>query len=401
MVLWLFGGLIGCSGATGPSNPTIPGDDGGTIPSAPPAPPVEIPSFLRFPESVEIDVDKVGSSGTVALASLSIGDDISEAIEAGAKNAGIAGAVSRTILDRIKTVEVPVDPRVRTFQGLITDEGDILEIKIDFSRFDLNGDGADESCTGCTCPVGCGLFECPPEAALTDLQPICYRVWVRDRANPGPFERFLAGMIDRLPVRDDTATPENEDNAGNGRFRFLVSLPNPLLKPQPGRFSVSTNEVVYGHIDPTDPFRQSTEFSEFREIVQSGFPVPSTQESQHIKVEAEGLAGADSPDQVLKTIRSTTLLRPDGGGETEVQYLARYRDDADPWSGSAASTDPNFDFNFDSACASIASGLVTDRENCLTGGVDVGEAGLRFLGFVDRDGVAFPEQGEFPNEPTF
>jgi hypothetical protein len=207
--------------------------------------------------------------------------------------------------------------------------------------------------------------------------------------------------LERFPIRDDPETGVNEDNPGNGEFRFLFSLPNPLIGPTPGRFSVSNIKGVYAHIDPADPFHKSTEFETFAEIVQSGVPVPATQTSNHNRVEQNGLEGAVSEDQVLKTIRLTRTTRNDAKEELQTKYIARYRDDGDDWSGTVNSTDPGFDFNFDSACADIPSGLVIDQGNCLAAGIDIGEAGLQFLGFTERDDAAFPGTIAFPEDPTF
>ena len=175
------GALSACSGGG------VPGD---TNPAAPPVPPAEIPSFLTFPESVAINVDEIQpAEGTSALqAQVSEGGPLSDDIITGFEETELTGS----------SPEGTIPP----------------QFKIDFADFDLDGDGVNEGCTGCTCPAGCDV-ECPEEADPSDLQPICVRVWAA-REGEGNFFPALAGRLDLFPIRDDPTTVADESNPGRG-----------------------------------------------------------------------------------------------------------------------------------------------------------------------------------------
>ncbi|KAB2838913.1 hypothetical protein F9K50_08505, partial [bacterium] len=163
----------------------------------------EIPSVVSFPESVGIDVSPAigGGAGTLAAlkgASASKAqavDNFSDIISIGPVTFNAFNFLLDGFLGPLADLQVPVSPAVRTFEGPMTfAPGVVVAVKIDFSDFDLDGDGVMEGCTGCTCPIGCApqAAECPAEAPVGELRPICYRIWLRDVGKTA-FERFSAG----------------------------------------------------------------------------------------------------------------------------------------------------------------------------------------------------------------
>jgi hypothetical protein len=114
-------------------------------------------------------------------------------------------------------------------------------MKIDFRPFDFDGDGVVESCSGCTCPVGCApdLTSCPSEAPESDLRPLCFRIWHKDR-------RFAAGILDRVP------TPENQESG-----RVIVTLVPPVDLE---------GSLFFFDYDRHDPENKSIEISAFLRI---------------------------------------------------------------------------------------------------------------------------------------
>lgn len=395
LVFPLLAGLAGCSGGIGGG----PGEIEATIP----APVVEIPKFFSLPSDVGVDVTKVhqGPGPSSLMSLLAIGDDISEAIEGGFLLVEDLTSENSQALTAMSKVTIPVDPTVTVHEEIIDVEGSV-SIKIDFTAFDLDGDGSVESCTGSTCPLS-GDFpddKCPSEAPLADLQPICYRVWVDARPpfDPASYFRFMAGLIERFPLPDDQDTVEDESNAGNGRFRVLGQIQ--ILAPE--QSIVRFWETAYTHRDPDDPLKRSTDFSQAHVLFDTGV-VTEFFNSQHIKVEQAGLPNAIDETNTVKTIQASNL-EGEGGSESFTQYTARFHEDKDFWSGSV-NVDPlnpptGLNFDFQAACARISTGLVTSSGNCSDLGIDVSE--VPFLNFVvDPLAIAFPDIMDFPDTPTF
>lgn len=390
---------------TGSGVPGPPGD--GNLPAVP-APPVELPNFLdvpkafSFPSDVGVNVDKVQGGAGSLMKLVTIGDDVSEAIEGGFLLVENLTSENDQALTAMSKVTVPVDPTVTTHEEII-DVGGLISIKIDFTPFDLDGDGIVENCTGCTCPLGCDFPDnrCPSQAPLEDLQPICYRVWVDGLP---PFEdddyfRFMAGLLERFPVPDDPDTVEDESNAGNGRFRALGSIQ--ILTPE--EFIARYWETTYTHRDPEDPLKKLTDFSQAHVRFDTGV-ITEFFSSQHIKVDQAGLPNAIDETNTVKTIQATTLdVDTFDDSETFLQYTARFREDEDFWSGSVnldpLNPPPDFSFELRAACAQISTGLVTAGGFCSAVGIDVSE--IPFLNYVDPLAITFPDTMDFPDTPTF
>jgi len=198
-------------------------------PASPPAPPAEIPAFLVIPSDLTIAVNEASASGAPVALKAQTSGTLREEIEAGVNTVTDDNVLLDIFLSPFRTNQIPVDPSVTTFETeLPLMGGDPVLFKMDFRPFDLDGDGAPESCSGCTCPVGCApdLAVCPSEAPVDQLHPICFRIW--EGGN-----RYMAGVFDRVPTAD---------NAQSGSFRFRF--------PMEGAPIVLSFAVSYDQRDP-------------------------------------------------------------------------------------------------------------------------------------------------------
>lgn len=253
------GALGGCAS---PSRvPTITSGN----PAAPPAPPAELPSALRFPESIAIDISTIDATGSGALSAFSVGDPFGPEIDFVATSARFpAILVDREVLAPLQSITIPIGPDVTTFEDVIF-IGDVLKnIKIDFSPFAYDAEGRGLDCSGNT-------------AAL----PICYRVWIGN-------VRTLAGIFETYPT---------DENAGIGRFKGL-----PLS---------DTIEGFIGAIyDLSDPADESTE------VFSAG---GGLDELSRVLLTQEGTAEA-----LIKTVN---LSFQEGGKKT--RDVGRFQDQGD------------------------------------------------------------------------
>ncbi|MCC7344529.1 MAG: hypothetical protein IT573_06285 [Deltaproteobacteria bacterium] len=369
----------------------------------PPAPVGEIPAVVSFPESVGIDVSQAiggGAGAGAALKGLSTPkiqtlDDFSDIISLGPITFNAFNFLLDGFLGPLADLQVPVSPTVKTFEGPMTFAPEVVvTVKIDFSDFDLDGDGATEGCTGCTCPLGCApqAAECPSQAPVGDLRPVCYRIWLRDVGRT-EFVRFSAGRIDRYATRDDPATPVDEKNAGNGSFRLGVTT-GEATAPENLAFG-----VIYEHRDDADPAFKSTEFF----VQDQGFHPETgepTQDLVHADVQQESPRPGLGKETLKKSVKLDMRSEPDPEeGPGIVQYIGGFLDDFDFWSGTfnLQETDGSPRLSGENVCARISTGLEAPRQNCLDLGIDVG--GEEFLRPAQPSDVAFP--ADFPATPTF
>lgn len=352
LLLLLVCTVAGC-GATGPGT-TVSGGN----PAAPPGPPAEIPSALRFPSDLGIDVDTIASGSpeadTSALAALvGSGGQFSEEISFAADLVPILTQQVNGFLQPLPELLIPASTSTTTFEATFTPppgpetqpaEGEI-DIKIDFADFGGNG------CSGHT-------------AAL----PVCFRIWFNG-------ERRMAGLFTKFP------TP---DNPGAGSYRTSAQGDDPEA-------DVVNIAVTYDHSDP---------FDKFTEIFEKGSSSSGTETASpgfHIQVSQEG---ADA------TARKTLLMSGDGlspefssdvtGVPANIQYVGRWREDNDFWSGSVATQNVDIQ-NFSDVCALISTGNSSNQLNCLDLGIDV--ADIPFLDFLTLDDIGFP--ADFQVSPTF
>ncbi len=381
LFLGLLTSLIGL-GACASSSAPVPGDGGGegTIPATPPAPPAELPSFLRFPESLSIDSSSLSSSGEELQTLLAqVGEDFSFFIALGPIVVDINLQAVEVLIRIFDEVDIPVSPQVKSFEGKTKSPEDHL--KFDFADFDNQG------CSGCTCPVGCDLAECPTQAAVEELKPVCYRIW-RDPDGDGNFERFVAGRFDRLAIRDDPNTETDESERGSGQFR---------AREQGSGFVNLLTEIAgsYDFVDPAD-------------IISTVFVRLNEELSAHTELTQRG----PTEHEAIKTIKFTEDLSSSEMPQQEfIKYIGRFRDAHPFWSGSVDST-VEFDepddivpgvtgpippTTFEAVCASTATGLGVPQANCIDLGIDV--TGEEFLRFLQLDDIFLPDESVFPLTP--
>jgi hypothetical protein len=370
-------------------------------PSAPPpTPPLEIPTALTFPQSVGIDVSKIGppggSSALTLKGQVTPGGEFSDTISLGSITfTAFNDLLTDTFLKLVNSLEIPIDPKVKTFEGNFNVAGVLPQaVKIDFADYDFDGDGSKEGCTGCTCPVGCSADTCPVEAATSDLKPVCYRMWVQNPTTKA-FEPFMAGRFDILSTTDDPTTVTDEENAGNGRFRAGFVIPGAASSE-----SLSFG-VLYHHKDIDHPLSKSTEF-----FVQDH--TADLTDAPIAALDVHTLASQDDPtgSGSVSSLRKTILLDeretpPPADSPGVVQYLGRFRDDFDFWSGSfhlegIKEGAPKVVDEKD-VCARISTGDAVSNNDCLDLGIDVDDE--PFTSPVTDTDAAFPV--DFPETPTF
>lgn len=361
LTILLLGLSAGC-GTAGPGGTTVSGGN----PAAPPGPPAEIPSALRFPSDLAIDVDTIASSSPEADASalaalVGSGGQFSREISFAADLAPLILLQVDGLMQPLPQLDIPASTETTTFaiKGLFgnpskpTDPPIEYDIKIDFA--DFGGQG----CSGHTA----GL-------------PICYRIWFDG-------EQRMAGVFTKFP----TAL-----SSGAGQFRLIFH------KPEEGGGAEPATDVYFGVIyDHSDPLAKTTET--FERAVLAGEPVnpPDPVPSFHVEVSQEG------PDETAKKLFrlsldgiSTDFASEVTGTPADLRYTGRWREDNDFWSGSIATQNIELQ-NFSDVCASISTGNSSNPLNCLDLGIDV--ADIPFLDFLTSDDIGLPD--DFPVGPTF
>lgn len=367
-----------------------------------PAPIVEIPSAVNFPESVGIDVSQaVGSRSGSAVRNVSqfklqAITDFSSIISLGPLLFNTFNVLLDQFLAPLSDLEIAVSPSVTNFEGPMSFASDVVVLaKIDFSDFDLDGDGVGEGCTGCTCPAGCApaLSECPPAIPLENLAPICYRIWIRD-VGQKEFVRFSAGRIDRYATRDNPDTPVDEQNAGNGSFRLGVTT------EESGKVTPLQFGVYYEHRVDQDPVGRKTDFFVEDQNIDKETGMSSL-DQVHAFVTQSKPTVAQTGQSLQKLVKLDFRTSPDPIELPAItQYIGGFLDDFDFWSGTfnlqdtEGTTPP---LTGENVCALFSTGGETSRQNCLDLGIDVG--GETFIRPADSNDVAFP--ADFPESPTF
>ncbi len=367
----IFAFFTGCSGA-GPG----PGNGGGTLPAAP-APPLEIPQFLRFPADVGIDVSSVGqtNSGSTLLAQATA-TDVKRAASAGPSFIKENNELLMLTLLPVSQTEIPVDPQQTSFQETITLSGSgtplDIDVKIDFSTFDLDGDGVNEDCSGSTCPVT-GTETCPAEAPADEIKNICFRVWLNDK-------RFMAGVFTHMP---------DDDSIGAGEF-FNTAL---------AEFGDDSFEfhTIYDHVDPDN--RSTTTFMGIRDNDAAPGDPPSIFNHTFVGEEVEGT-------QNKKTIRIASILDETAAFCIECpdtqQYNAKFIEGIDLVGLHLlingffllADDSPTQDIS-PAVCAQASTGALAGIGTCEDLSIDV--TSEPFLDFATEADVGLPN--DFPTTP--
>jgi hypothetical protein len=323
-------------------------------PAGPPAPPAEVPAALRFPATVGVDLTTI-SAASSSSALVAPGGEFSNTITAGTFATAIVNDQVDAFLKPLNSIEIPVSTSTTHIRQTVTFDAGTpsavdRDVKIDFSDYDFDGDGTSEGCSGHT-------------AAL----PICFRIWF-DGA------RRMAGLFTEFPTKD---------NPGAGHFKVIGE----------DRFI----GVSYNHADPKN---LETDFS-FAELAKPGetFSIDFS-ETFHI-----ALAQTGPKETALKTVnisaesdKGSFQVSPTIGTSSPFQYLGRFLEDADFWSGKTVDAAGDVG-TFENICAEISNGAKADRDNCLRLGIDVGE--IPFLDFVTDKEVLPPSTANFPAGPTF
>jgi len=377
--------------------------------AGPPAPLVEIPSAVSFPKSVDVGVGEVAPAGAGGAISfqllqqikpqvLPIGGEFYDAIVFGFTSNDLINAAVGGILGQLSLLDLPVNPVTRNFQadGVIAG----TNIKIDFSDYDFDGDGANEGCTGCTCPTGCDSV-CPTQALFADLKPVCYRIW-NDPAGAGNYVRIMAGLMNVLPTKDDPATPEDETNPGVGTFRVSLEFQTAATPPQ-----ITSYGSNYNHFNPARPLDLITQY--FLSFLSTTGANPTATVS-FMQVQQTALDDVPNPNRLLKTIQESVnqLIRDQPDANSTFQYLARFRTDFDFWSGTfqnflqfpgAAFAVPPQTPNFTDVCAQLTTAVGVNPGVCQDIGIDVTNVPFLDLLLPTDPQVNLP--ADFPATPTF
>lgn len=400
-ILIITGLLLGCAGLN---------------PASAPAPVAEIPSALSLPESVAVGTPEVAPAGGagVQLKFASrlvnfvkgivqdVGGEFFEAIIFGFNINQLTDAAVSGVLGELSQLEIPLNPVTTTFEAADAFLGST--VKIDFSDYDYDGDGATEGCTGCTCPTGCEA-PCPTEAPIEALSPVCYRIWSDFNNDPGVFTPFMAGVLDLVPIKDDPNTPEDEENPGVGTFRLrVVNIPGAPGEEPEQVTNVGSN---YNHRNFDRPLDEITEY--FLYIDEASAPMPPDATVSHVLVQQQAIGDVNDESMLLKTIQES-LNQPVGDNtDSNLQYIARYRTDFDFWSGTfldnlqfsvatAFAVPPDID-NFVAACAQLSTAIGVDQNTCIDLGIDVTDVPFLSLVFPDDPEVNLP--ADFPPTPPF
>ncbi len=412
VLLILFFGFAQCSGVPNPA--------------APPGPPAELPSALRFPEEISINVGKLGSESSSAALTVKAQEKTDFALDILA--AFITSNISGTFVDLMlasfnelfDALAIPVSPSVKTVikelrfsseqfvptsgnpieiilpllvqiaeseaNGRFDPEGDVIgTIKIDFSDFDADGDGVKDGCTGCTCPAGCDIGSCPKFISPDKARPICYQIWVDNEGNE-IFKRLLAGRFDQLPTPATDSAPEIP---GAGTYIQRYSFPT---APQVPPFGI---RVFYDQKD------LANRFNDFR--IRADDPLPSDFISSLLdNVRMTQLQEGADEFTSKKTVKFAQECRP--GREEDCAFaqpvgrqVSRYRDSGVFWSASGENPFGDSTSSFTNACVNLDTAQAVDRQNCIDAGIDVeGEA---FVDFVEDFDVQYP--AGFPALPPF
>ena len=353
--------------------------------AAPPAAPVEIPGFVTFPESLTIDISeieaKTGSDPTtIGVVS---GGDYSEIILEGADLINSINDFNVVILSLFEGISVPVSPETTTYERTLADNPDRNPLKIDFSDFDLDRDGVDEGCTGCTCPVGCDE-ECPDEASAGELRPVCYRVWSDDDDGvTGNFEPLLAGVLGRFP---------SGDNPGEGEYRARISS-----ETESNTGVATTVGVVYDHLDDDDAAYKLTDVS-LRQILTDQAGALLATSNIHGMTGQETIENDSDVEEVRKHVELDYEATDSSAAVLDyLDYVARFLEEGFFWRGTVDSASG---YQFTNLCVDLRTGNEADADDLESpdGCGDLSVLGVTASPVTSSD-VAFPT--DFPEDPTF
>lgn len=359
-----------------------------------PAPLAELPSFLTFPEDLEINLDKISSSEAASNIRLQtgVGADFTFFIQEGPDRVDESNQQLNNILAILQDLAIPLSPTILQVTEPDSDSSRVL--KIDFSDFDYDGNGSNEGCSGCTCPAGCNIESCPGEAPLDDIQPVCFRIWV-DNFGTGEFIRLMAGFFDQLPVRDDPSTGQIETNSGSGQFRAQF-----IDASTEGVTTIAIG-AIYDHREPVDPFGKFTALTLIEKLVSTPDKKLIFEVKNRSLIDQGSLAGTTDDDEVLVNVKTdfrSESFDPSSFVPTIVsRYIGEFRRDANFWMGTVLFESPTVNKSFNNQCAQISSGNGVLQGACLDLGIDV--TGESFIAPAEISEVSLP--ADFPDSPPF
>jgi hypothetical protein len=261
--------------------------------------------------------------------------------------------ITTLMLGPIDALRIPLDPTTRRLSTQATfhagGKAFEVELKLDFSDYDADGDGGTEGCSG-----------------HTGALPICLRVWVAG-------ERYLEGQIEAHPT---------QSTAGAGRFTLSKA------EALPGGEAGMAVSMRYNH--RTTDYRSTDLFW----AMPSEDPSLGTWASiRHLFIEQNG-----APAAAIKTINCTNIMPslPD----TTLRYLGRYREDGDLWFGSVEASGFFSQLGlktFAPTCVDLTTGLQVEQKECSAAGVSFSDLSSVHVG-TEQD-VSF--SAGFPASPTF
>ncbi len=317
----------------------------GGIPAAPPAPPAELPSALKIPEDLGINVDKVSATPSSQAAFVASGGAFSNVV---AKVPALVTDINdslKKLLDPYHQLTIPVGTNIHNFQGLsVVTEGVttiFIKLKIDFSPFDTSEFGVQENCKGNTAEL-----------------PLCVRIWADG-------QRALAGFCTAFP---------SDQNPGACQFMGRNITETELFRKD------QMVRITYDHHDAA--IGKSTELLALLPVG-GGF-------SNTMNLTQDGVDAT-----ALKTIVITT---EDTINNLFTEGTTRWKEDVDLWSGSLHHTPPDAELpTLTNQCVDLLTGDGADRDKCLNAGIDVGN--IPFAPLPGDTDVFFPK--DFPTTPTF
>jgi len=357
----------------------------GINPAAPPGPPLEMPLALRFPESVEVDTSKaVGTEKGLFLGlAIKFGNaDFNSSLRGFIQTPALdAQLISLSVGEILKPLHdqgnIPVRFPVKNFTGKTSvflpatpNQIEHVELRIDFQDFDFDGDGFNEGCSGCTCPVaqGCNVGICPLSAEPSEVQNICFRVWANGN-------RFVSGYFNKIPNEVQVGS-SLVVNRGAGRFQgvtleravFGLALEEPLGQDATLAITEFLN-VLYDHGNPNDVF---TDFSQRFEM---DFESPLAISSDFTRLSHNLVKSRGPSEQAVKAIqqsKKTLLVGPEPRVLHQTKSVGKWREDEILWSGTLEHSDSIFEdindpiadltvtIDFFGICANIGSGAPID-----------------------------------------
>jgi hypothetical protein len=346
-------GIGGCFSATAPDSGVAGGD-----PAAPPGPPAEIPTSLRIPKDLGLDLEKVQAAlvvasegGTGPKSAVAPDGEFSDEVAGLTDTVQFFTEALSGLLDPYNQLLIPVGTNIKTFQGVsvVQGEGELefVEFKADFSDFDFDGDGKKEGCSGHTA----GL-------------PICMRFYADG-------EKQIAAVFTEFPT---------ETNPGAGRLMGLNVTHGVFLFPK-GDFLGITYDVH----DPSEGRSIDLQLRENPANLEGG----DRDLKFHLALDQQG-----EESTALKTVNVNFTMND--GGPRVVQVVARWREDQDLWSGTIRREEPESGLTeLTNQCVNLLTGDGAGRIECIDLGVDVGT--LAFPPLPDETTLFLPE--DFPEFP--